>query len=173
MNLALPLYRNSFHPAWLLLILPPLVGFCIPELSEGLEVRVVLILRILLALTLVAPLVYLRTRPVSGRLSRLLKELRQQVPGSFLSILGVGVFGWNVQSHMPALAVVAFGFGCLLMGATAFGVEFDQRTIGSLLTQPISRSTIYREKLVVVAFLSLLAWLNLVLDVGFGGGHRP
>jgi ABC-type transport system involved in multi-copper enzyme maturation permease subunit len=163
MNLALPLYRNSFHPAWLLLILPPFVGFCIPELSEDLGVRVVLIFRILLALTLVAPVVFLLTRPVSGRSRRLLKELRQQMPGSFIAILGVGVFGWNPQSEMTALSVSSFGFGCLLMGATAFGLEFDQRTIGSLLTQPISRSTIYSEKLVVVGFLSRLGWVNVVL----------
>ena len=82
------------------------------------------------------------------------------------------MFGWNVRGDSVPWAVGSYGLGCLLIGASTFGSEFDQRTLGSLLTQPLSRSRIYLEKLGVAATLILLASLNLLLTLGVADGFQ-
>jgi hypothetical protein len=51
--------------------------------------------------------------------------------------------------------------GCVVLGATTFGTEFEQRTMGLMLAQPLSRWVLLAEKLVVLASLLSLAFAHL------------
>jgi len=45
----------------------------------------------------------------------------------------------------------AFGLGCAMMGGVCFGGEFQRRTLSLLLSQPVARGVIWREKMWVLA----------------------
>lgn len=172
MTLAFPSYRNSFHPAWLLLLVPPLVGFLVNFTNDSGLVDFALILRVILAAGLILPVIWLRLDQVSGRTQRLLKELRMQMPGCLVAMLLPGVLGWANGGDVTEWIIGTYGFGCLLLGAAAFGSEFDQRTLPGLLTQPLSRPAIFAEKLGVLGVLFLVAtgnlWLTLSTAPNFG-----
>jgi hypothetical protein len=176
MNLSAILPRNNFHPAWLLLPVPPLVALGINWSNDNYTEFLAFGLRVILLGMFVALVVGLSVVRVSGRWLRPAKELRAQLPGGLLALLLPGMFGWNVRGDSVPWAVGSYGLGCLLIGASAFGSEFEQRTLGSLLTQPVSRSRIYLEKMGVTATLILLASLNLLLTLvatdGFGFGFQ-
>lgn len=156
MNLNLRLGRGSFHPAWLLLLLPPLIG---PHALELLDapwffplLSAIPILLILVPITGVA-----RRHPTSLSL-RLGKEFRTLLPGALLAIVVPSLLLLSGERYSgPELAFNAYILGCTLLGATAFGAEFEQRTIGSLLTQPVRRKTLYVDKLLVLGVLLLVA----------------
>lgn len=65
-----------------------------------------------------------------------------------------------------AFAHAAYVFGCALLGSVVIGQEFQHRTMGALLAQPVSRRRIWWEKMTVLgtALLGLLLWL-VVLGV--------
>jgi ABC-type transport system involved in multi-copper enzyme maturation permease subunit len=172
MNFSAPLSRNHFHPAWLLLPVPPLVAFLCDGLADTGPLRLALFLRLACAALLLGALFGLRGDALPGTGQRLLKELRAQLPGGLLALLLPGMFGWYLDGDSVPWAVGTFGLGCLLIGASAFGSEFEQRTLGNLLTQPISRSRIYLEKMAVVAALILLASLNLLLTLVTADGFH-
>jgi len=74
--------------------------------------------------------------------------------------------GWPVE-----VAVSAFVVGTALLVALPFGTEFQQRTLGLILSQPVSRGRVWGEKwaasagvLVVVAAFLLGAFGGTVLD---------
>jgi ABC-type transport system involved in multi-copper enzyme maturation permease subunit len=46
--------------------------------------------------------------------------------------------------------VGAFALGCVVLGGCAFGNEFQHRTLPLLLSQPISRSALWRDKMLVL-----------------------
>lgn len=163
MNLALPRYRNHFHPAWLLLPVPPLVAIAVNWFDDNPTEFLAFALRATLLGILVAVIVGLRFTGASGTGLRVLKELRQQLPGTLLALLAPGVFAWHEQGETRPWAVGSYGLGCLLLGANAFGSEFEQRTFAGLLAQPIPRARIYLEKLGVAGALILLATVNLGL----------
>jgi hypothetical protein len=58
-----------------------------------------------------------------------------------------GEFGGFIQGF----AVFAFGFGCLLLAVLPFGLELQHRTLPLLVGQPIERSRVWLEKLLVSA----------------------
>lgn len=169
MTLTFPSYRNNFHPAWLLLPAPPLIGFLIgtttidPSLS----------LRVLLAASLALPVLCLRVAAVSGRTQRLLKELRTQLPGCLVAMLLPGMLAWAESAEMTEWILVAYGFGCLLMGASAFGSEFEHGTISGLLTQPLPRATLFLEKVSVLGILLLVATFNVWLALDRVPNYGP
>lgn len=165
MNLALPRYRNHFHPAWLLLPVPPLVAVAINWFGDNYTEFLAFGIRTVLIGILLAAIVALRFSNVTGTGLRLLKELRQQLPGTMLAILAPGVFAWHEDNDTLPWAVGSFGLGCLLLGANAFGAEFEQRTLGGLLAQPLRRNRIFAEKLGVLVAVVLLATLNLGLTL--------
>ncbi len=63
-----------------------------------------------------------------------------------------------------AFAHAAYVFGCALLGSVIIGQEFQQRTMGLLLSQPVSRRRIWWEKMTVlgVALVGLLLWLLIL-----------
>jgi hypothetical protein len=77
---------------------------------------------------------------------RIIKEIREVLP-----ILG-GVAGAIVVPHLiwgakaQAFAYFVFALGSVILAASAFGNEVYHRTISALLSQPVPRGLIWREK---------------------------
>ncbi len=63
-------------------------------------------------------------------------------------IFAKGEFG----SFLIGLAGMAFVAGCLLLAALPMGSELQEHTLGLLLSQPIERSRLWREKLLAATF---------------------
>jgi ABC-type transport system involved in multi-copper enzyme maturation permease subunit len=149
--------RNSIHPAWLLLLVPPLARSVADWSNDNPGEFVLDGFRLLGALAVVLFLFWLRSRPVSGRPVRLLKDLRTLMPGSLVAILVPGIALVNGERDAVETGSWFFTFGCLLMGASTLGAEFEQRTIAGLLGQPVSRGTLYREKLSMLGGMLIVA----------------
>ncbi len=161
--------RNSVHLAWLLLLVPPLARSVVDWSNDNPVERVVDTFRVLGALTVVMLLLWLRGNVVAGRAVRLLKDLRTLMPGTLVAILVPGLLALNGEREAMETGSWFFAFGCLMMGAATFGSEFEQRTIGGLLGQPVSRGKVYREKLAALGGMLFLvgavyamraAWVN-------------
>jgi len=157
MTLSWPSSRNSFHPAWLLLPLPPLLGILWATFNEFSRVHPALVLRLLLAGVVVVPVLWWRASPAGDRPRRIMKELRVQLPGFLLATLVPSLMTWGIEREWAVWMLFGYPFGCFLMGASAFGSEFEQRTLASLLAQPKSRGAVFREKMAVLAGLLFLA----------------
>ena len=169
MTFNLPTYRNSFHLGWLLLLVPPLAAFYVAWPNDNPPEFVTVVLRLVLAAVAVLPLIWLRSAPVAGRTQRLLKELRTLLPGGLIALVVPGLLalgeGREIVREHGEWAAMAFGFGCLLMGASSFGSEFEQRTLAGLLGQPLPRGVLYLEKLGTLGLLLAFATVNLVLTL--------
>src|SRR5258706_5406930 len=80
-------------------------------------------------------------------------------PGLRSSLFGATISGF-LREGFPLLGLF---FGVPLLAALSFGNEFQCRTISLLLSQPVGRMTIWREKLIVggaaVASAALVFWL--------------
>lgn len=92
--------------------------------------------------------------------ARLIKESRELWPVFAATVLFIAVpyLIWGGQAG--SVGVVAFGLGCAVMGASAFGNEFHHRTVSLLLSQPIARPVLWCEKMGVLA-LGMLASLGV------------
>jgi ABC-type transport system involved in multi-copper enzyme maturation permease subunit len=165
MNLAFPSSRNSFHAGWLLLLVPPLVSFTVVWWNDNPPVFNTIVVRLFLAIAVVLPLIWLRSGQVTGRTQRLLKELRTLMPGCLIATLVPALIALHDERGATEWAVWTYGFGCLLMGASAFGSEFEQRTMAGLLGQPLTRATLFLEKLGTLGLLLVFAALNLALSL--------
>jgi ABC-type transport system involved in multi-copper enzyme maturation permease subunit len=80
--------------------------------------------------------------------ARLIKETRALLPifACMLPLIVVPQLIWP-----PAgFGVLALGVACVVMAGSSFGTEFQHRTISLLLSQPIPRSVIWREKMLVL-----------------------
>lgn len=86
----------------------------------------------------------------------ILKEARALLPVCLAGALAVAV-GWT-DIWLSVLAAPAYFFGCTALGALAFGHEYSSRTMGLLLSQPVSRNRVFFVKLGVLA-VALLALL--------------
>ncbi len=171
MTLNLRLGRNSFHAAWLLLLVPPLTwSFQIDSNQFSLAL---LFFGVVPLIALLVPLSGIARRQNSSCALRLQKEFRAQLPGALLAIAGPGLLMLGPSADWKGFVPIPFFSGCALMGATAFGMEFEQRTMGSLLTQPFSRWTLYRDKLLVLGVLLGLALWQLGLGVWISGEFIP
>lgn len=81
----------------------------------------------------------------------LVKEARALVP-LWLAIMAVIVAdALTGHRHVQGLAVLAFPFGSLALGAHAIGHEYSHRTLAVLLTQPVERRRLLLTKLAVLA----------------------
>jgi ABC-type transport system involved in multi-copper enzyme maturation permease subunit len=152
--------RSSFHYAWLLLLVPPLLAFLSNDRVDPFLLGLLLLLQVA---PLIALLVFLTgwfSDCDSGHVRRMANEFRIQIPGALLAVgLPPLLFALG-DREINTWAVVFYTIGCALMGATTFGVEYEQKTIGSLLMQPFPRASIYREKLIVLGVLLSLALLE-------------
>ena len=164
MNATLPFYRNWIHPAWFLLFLPPVLARVVnfsPEFSDlGLGAALV---EWVLALLVVMPMVWVRWRGAGGATHRFSKECRMHLSGCLLAFIGPGIGMLAPDGGAMGFVLYSYALGCVLMAAFAFGREFEQRTLGGLLAQPISRSRLFLEKLAAPGYLIGLASANLVL----------
>ena len=96
---------------------------------------------------------------------RLLKDFRALAPCFFLA-LAVALGGWIYSRDEPAgdrAGVLSFVFliqFCLLslMGVLPFGMEFDHGTWQRLLSFPIGRVRIWREKIGLLASMALVVY---------------
>lgn len=84
---------------------------------------------------------------------RFLKELRILWPGLSSILVGAALFAIGFNATMDwieafeGIGVFVFVFGTFLLACSGFDHEFQQRTLGMLLAQPISRKHLWREKL--------------------------
>jgi len=164
--------RGRFHPAWWLLVLLPL-GYFLNDQAEvwngipGIEYG-----RLFIFGTAVVGMLLLAIRTEAGWSWRITKEFRLQLPGALLASLAPSIalmIDDDPRSWTWSPWLLAYGIGCLWMGATTFGAEFEGRTLNALLAQPISRWQLYWEK---VGPLLVLEFLALVEVASFGPANR-
>ena len=92
---------------------------------------------------------------------RLAKEARALLP-FWAAIAALMVVPFLLRSDgPPQFAFFTYGFGCALLGSVVIGQEFQHRTIGLLLSQPVSRRRLWWEKMAVLA--AALLGLAMVL----------
>jgi hypothetical protein len=104
--------------------------------------------------------------------ARLIKETRAQMPilACMLPLIVVPQLIWP----MAGFGYLALGVASMVMAGSTFGTEFQHRTISLLLSQPIPRSVIWREKMIVlgVGMVVCLAALAGCLAVSPSGNDH-
>jgi ABC-type transport system involved in multi-copper enzyme maturation permease subunit len=164
--------HRRFHPAWWLLVLLPLGYFLEDQAEVWNGIAAIEYGRLFIFGTAVIGLMLLAVRTKAGWSWRVTKEFRLQLPGALLTSL-VPSITLLVDNDPCSWAwppwLLTYGIGCLWMGATTFGAEFEGRTLNALLAQPISRRRLYWEK---VGPLLVLEFLAVVALVTFGPADR-
>ena len=92
--------------------------------------------------------------------ARLIKETRDLLPilAGTLPLIVVPQLIWP-----PAgFGYFALGLACVLMAGSSFGSEFQHRTLTLLLSQPIARSVLWREKMLVLGGAMLVSLIAVV-----------
>ena len=95
---------------------------------------------------------------------RLLKETRVLLPMFAVTLLLIVV----PQLIKPSgFGFVAFIVASIAMAGSTFGTEFQHRTVTLLLSQPVARSVIWREKMLVLGtgIIASLAALMICVAV--------
>jgi hypothetical protein len=105
--------------------------------------------------------------------ARLIKETRALLPMFVctLPLIVLPTLIWPAE----AFGYLALGVACVVMAGSTFGTEFQHRTISLLLSQPIPRSVIWREKMIILGagMVTSLAVLMICLVVApSGNGHK-
>ncbi|MGD0539663.1 MAG: ABC transporter permease [Verrucomicrobiota bacterium] len=102
------------------------------------------------------------------------KELRVLMPVWLLTmaVLFFSTLGANPEPGV-ALAVAINVLGCLVLGATVFGHEFNHRTLPLLLAQPVTRPAVWRAKMGILLALVLIASLSTAAVVVVLGTRFP
>jgi hypothetical protein len=82
---------------------------------------------------------------------RITKEAREVLPilGGVAGAIVVPFLVWGANAQ--AFAYFAYALGCVILAASAFGNEVHHRTISTLLSQPVPRGLMWREKTGVAA----------------------
>lgn len=90
---------------------------------------------------------------------RLWKEARALLPFWAATTALLAIHWLLSHDDSNYLGYVAYLFGCALLGAASFGHEYQHRTMGLLLAQPVSRRRLWWEKMAVLgaALAGLLA----------------
>jgi len=76
----------------------------------------------------------------------------------------VGSFSFN-GSDASGIVATVFCLLSAVLSVTIFGTEFNARTMGLLLTQPVSRQRLWLEKMAVLAVALILVWLCMLLSI--------
>src|ERR1039458_9930277 len=95
--------------------------------------------------------------------TRLAKETRDLLPllvGSLL-LISAPYLIWQIGD--TGFGYMALGLACAVMGGSSFGNEFHHRTLSLLLSQPIARSVMWRDKMLVLGASMLASWLVLMV----------
>jgi hypothetical protein len=82
--------------------------------------------------------------------ARLIKETRDLLPMLLGTLLLIAAPCLIWHSYAEGVSYVAFGLGCVVLGGCSLGNEFQHRTLSLLLSQPIERSVLWREKMLVL-----------------------
>jgi hypothetical protein len=91
--------------------------------------------------------------------ARIIKEARTLLPAMGVTLL-LAVAPMVIWGNLAAIiGFYLLELGFVIMGAISFGNEYQHRTMSLLLTQPIARTTIWREKELV---------LGLAMGTGIG-----
>jgi hypothetical protein len=103
---------------------------------------------------------------------RLIKETRALLPmfACTLPLIVVPQLIWPREGF----GYLALGVACAVMAGSCFGTEFQHRTISLLLSQPIPRSVIWREKMIILGagiLTSLAALLGCLAVSGSAIDH--
>ena len=99
----------------------------------------------------------------------LVKEARALVPLWAAAMAVIVAYPLTGYRNIQELAVLAFVFGSLAMGAHSIGHEYSHRTLAILLAQPVERRRILLTKFAVLAALLLsmgAAFSFLPYDIG-------
>ena len=99
--------------------------------------------------------------------ARLIKETRDLLPmfAGTLPLIVVPTLIWP-----PAgFGYFALGVACVVMAGSSFGSEFQNRTLTLLLSQPIARSVIWREKMLVLGTGIVTSLMALLLSLVVSG----
>jgi hypothetical protein len=104
--------------------------------------------------------------------ARLIKETRALLPifACMLPLIVVPQLVWP----MAGFGFFAFAVACVLMAGSSFGTEFQHRTISLLLSQPIPRSVIWRDKMLVLGagmVTCLVALVGCLVASASGNDH--
>src|SRR5690348_6314019 len=93
---------------------------------------------------------------------RLAKELWELGPGFGITAACIALpyLIWGAKADQAGFFALAIG--CAVMGASVFGHELQHRTLGLLLSQPIRRAELWREKMLALG-LGILGCVGLLL----------
>ena len=105
--------------------------------------------------------------------ARLIKETRALLPmfACTLPLIVVPSLIWPSEGF----GYFALGVACVVMAGSSFGTEFQHRTISLLLSQPIPRSVIWREKMMILGagmVMSLAVLVVCLVASPSGNGHQ-
>lgn len=95
---------------------------------------------------------------------RLWKEARALLP-MWVAMAALITLPFLLRAEQPMeFAIPAYWLGCALLGPICFGQEFQHRTMGLLLSQPVSRRRLWWEKLAMLGagMFGLFAWMELL-----------
>lgn len=101
---------------------------------------------------------------------RLWKEARALLP-MWAAMAALIALPFLIRAEQPmSYAIAAYWFGCAVLGPVIVGQEFQHRTMGLLLSQPVSRRRLWWEKMVVLAvsLICLLVWMEVLWGVEVG-----
>ncbi len=98
--------------------------------------------------------------------ARLIKETRDLLPAfaSMLTLIVALCFIWPT----PEVCLIVLAVACVVMAGSSFGNELQHRTLSLLLSQPVARSVLWHEKMLVLgaAILASLVALYICLVGG-------
>jgi ABC-type transport system involved in multi-copper enzyme maturation permease subunit len=182
MNLALTLPRGLRHPSWYIpLLLPVLPGFGAYFANDERSHLTCLLGAVgMLAIGLLYSVGLGAWMDRAPRLIR--KEVEQLRPAWMLGLFGAqcGLLYRQANDLDTVLVIPVLMYA--LLAALSFGIEFQQRTMPSLLCAPIDRARLWRVKMGVLAGAMLSQVLVLAVSAaiaqgtefsGFGGPASP
>ena len=98
--------------------------------------------------------------------ARLIKETRDLLPAfaSMLTLIVALCFIWPT----PEVCLIVLAVACVVLAGSSFGNELQHRTLSLLLSQPVARSVLWHEKMLVLgaAILASLVALYICLVGG-------
>jgi hypothetical protein len=100
-----------------------------------------------------------RAAPRTGSLALGVRNEARALSPTFVAILAAMAIGSVSENHAVIfIGLLAFAFGSVTLGALSFGLEYSNRTMAMLLSQPVPRHQLYLRKVgVLFAMLAMLA----------------
>ncbi len=109
---------------------------------------------------------------MTAKSTRILKEARP-LAWPWLAVALAGALPLiHGSKYLTLVTTVGFWLGIPVLATLAFGSEFQNRTISLVLSQPVSRREIWREKLIVTVFAVVTASLVFSLTLGVEINHN-